>query len=189
MAKFLDQSGVAYLWGKVKNAFVPKAEGKDLSSNDYTDVEKTKLAGIAEGANKYTHPNTAGNKHIPAGGADGQLLTYSAAGTAQWSDPVTYAAATQSADGLMAKEDKAKLDGFTSAGDYAKKTDIATVMRYKGSVTAKADLPTGAVVGDVYNVENENDHNFAWNGTAWDDLGGTFTVESIANADIDTICV
>lgn len=31
--------------------------------------------------------------------------------------------------------------------------------------------------------------NFAWNGTAWDDLGGTFTVESIANADIDTICV
>lgn len=32
--------------------FVAKEEGKDLSSNDYTDTEKTKLAGIAGGAEK-----------------------------------------------------------------------------------------------------------------------------------------
>jgi len=31
---------------------VDKAAGKGLSSNDYTDAEKTKLAGIASGANK-----------------------------------------------------------------------------------------------------------------------------------------
>ena len=33
----------------------------------------------------YTHPTTEGNKHIPSGGAVGQLLKYSAAGTAVWS--------------------------------------------------------------------------------------------------------
>lgn len=33
----------------------------------------------------YTHPTTAGNKHIPAGGSSGQILKYSAAGTAAWS--------------------------------------------------------------------------------------------------------
>lgn len=34
----------------------------------------------------YTHPTTAGNKHIPAGGASGQILKYSAAGTAAWAN-------------------------------------------------------------------------------------------------------
>lgn len=37
---------------------VDKISGKDLSSNDYTDAEKQKLAGIESGANKYTHPST-----------------------------------------------------------------------------------------------------------------------------------
>lgn len=47
-------------------------------------ADKTKLNGIADGANKYTHPTTAGNKHIPAGGADGMILGWSADGTAKW---------------------------------------------------------------------------------------------------------
>ena len=33
-----------------------KETGKGLSSNDYTDAEKEKLAGIAENANNYVHP-------------------------------------------------------------------------------------------------------------------------------------
>ena len=33
----------------------------------------------------YTHPTTAGNKHIPSGGSSGQILKYSEAGTAVWS--------------------------------------------------------------------------------------------------------
>lgn len=47
-------------------------------------ADKTKLDGIAAGANNYVHPTTAGNKHIPAGGATGQILRWSAAGTAVW---------------------------------------------------------------------------------------------------------
>ena len=35
---------------------VDKEDGKGLSTNDYTTVEKNKLAAIAEGANNYTHP-------------------------------------------------------------------------------------------------------------------------------------
>lgn len=37
---------------------VDKVSGKGLSTNDYTTAEKTKLSGIATGANKYTHPST-----------------------------------------------------------------------------------------------------------------------------------
>ncbi len=40
------------------NLYVRKAPGKDLSSNDYTTIEKNKLAGIAENANNYVHPPT-----------------------------------------------------------------------------------------------------------------------------------
>jgi hypothetical protein len=35
---------------------VDKVDGKGLSVNDYTTIEKTKLAGIADNANNYVHP-------------------------------------------------------------------------------------------------------------------------------------
>lgn len=84
---------------------VSKVEGKGLSANDFTDALLTKLNEIATGATKvegsttngnikingtettvYTHPTTAGNKHIPSGGKAGQILGYSASGTAAWED-------------------------------------------------------------------------------------------------------
>lgn len=46
----------------------------------------------------YTHPTTAGNKHIPSGGSSGQFLGWSADGTAKWvNNPntnTTYSAGT-----------------------------------------------------------------------------------------------
>lgn len=38
---------------------VDKVTGKQLSTNDYTNTEKTKLDGIEEEANKYVHPASA----------------------------------------------------------------------------------------------------------------------------------
>lgn len=65
MAKYLDENGLLYLWGKIKNLFVAKEDGKGLSTNDFTTAEKEKLAGIATGANKYTHPGyTARNSGL-----------------------------------------------------------------------------------------------------------------------------
>lgn len=77
-------------------------------------ADKEKLDGIAENANNYQHPDTAGNKHIPSGGAAGKVLGWKSNGEAQWVDDkdTTYSKATSSADGLMAKEDKARLDSM-----------------------------------------------------------------------------
>lgn len=61
MSKFLDLTGLTQLVNKLNALFdkkVDKVTGKGLSTNDYTTAEKEKLAGIAEGANKYTHPNS-----------------------------------------------------------------------------------------------------------------------------------
>ena len=40
------------------NEKVDKVSGKSLSTNDYTNAEKTKLAGIETNANNYTHPSS-----------------------------------------------------------------------------------------------------------------------------------
>lgn len=62
--KYLDDNGLLYFWSKIKawvngRGFltssdienkVDKETGKGLSTEDYTTAEKTKLAGIAEGA-------------------------------------------------------------------------------------------------------------------------------------------
>lgn len=50
----------------------------------------------------YVHPTTAGNKHIPAGGVAGEILRWSADGTATWGadNDTTYAVFTRSANGL-----------------------------------------------------------------------------------------
>lgn len=53
-------------------------------------VDKTKLDGIAAGANKYTHPTSDGNKHVPATGTtnNGKLLQAgSTAGSMNWVSP------------------------------------------------------------------------------------------------------
>ena len=44
------------------------------------------MQGIAANANNYTHPTTAGNKHLPAGGTVGQVLVNSGDGTGEWKD-------------------------------------------------------------------------------------------------------
>ena len=60
----LDSNGVQTLWGRISTLFVRKVSGKDLSTNDFTDALKTKLDGIDEGANAYTHPTTLQDEQV-----------------------------------------------------------------------------------------------------------------------------
>lgn len=53
MAKWLDYDGLSHFWSKLKtllNNKVDKADGKGLSTNDFTGNYKSKLDGIAAGA-------------------------------------------------------------------------------------------------------------------------------------------
>ena len=78
------------------------AESYYLASNPngYTKTEasttngKIKINGTD--TTVYTHPTTAGNKHIPSGGSSGQFLGYDSAGTAKWvNNPNTDTKVTQ----------------------------------------------------------------------------------------------
>lgn len=71
--------------------------------------------------------------------------------------------------------------------NYAKKSDIANVYKWKGSKATYADLPSsGNVVGDVWDVQEDN-QNYGWTGTTWDPLGPVVEIASITTEEIDNI--
>ena len=140
-----------------------ESENGLMSSED-----KTKLNAIEKGANKYTHPTTSGNKHIPSGGSAGQILRWSADGTAVWGadNNTTYSVATTSANGLMSSTDKSKLDGIATG---ATKTEASTTngkIKINGTETTvythpSGTNPHGTTKSDVGlgNVDNTSDLN------------------------------
>lgn len=106
--------------------YVQKETGKGLSTNDYTTAEKTKLAGIAEGANKYVHPSYTAKASglykvtVDATGHVSAVAAVTKADITALGIPATnttYANATSTAAGLMSAADKAKLDGMVIATD------------------------------------------------------------------------
>lgn len=72
--------------------------------------------------------------------------------------------------------------------NFAKKSDITSIYRPKGTKPTYDDLPTtGNEVGDVWNIASD-DMNYAWtvDGT-WDPLGSKIEISSISNDTIDQI--
>ena len=104
---------------------VDKVSGKQLSTNDYTTVEKNKLAGIQAGAqvNSVTSVN----------GQTGAVTTPN----------TTYNVATTTTNGLMSSADKTKLNGVETG---AQKNSITSVQGRTGAVTiSKSDVGLGSV--------------------------------------------
>lgn len=88
---YLDKTGLSYLWQKIKGLVNDVKTGLEALATTTTPgrmsaADKEKLDGISPGANNYSHPTTSGNKHIPAGGASGQILRWGSDGTATWGD-------------------------------------------------------------------------------------------------------
>lgn len=122
---------------------VDKVVGKGLSANDYTNAEKTKLAGIATGAevnqNAFSNIAVSGQPTVYADSKT-DTLTFAAGSnitltTDNTNDKVTIAAtggtytpATQSAAGLMSAGDKTKLDGIEAGAEVNR---VITTLTYK----------------------------------------------------------
>lgn len=141
--------------------------------------DKTKLDGIAEGANKTTVDSALSSTST-------NPVQNKAINTALGNKVDKVSGKGLSTNDYTTAE-KNKLAAFSAASEYAKKTDLTSVYKYKGSKSTKADLPTsGNTTGDVWNVEAD-DMNYGWDGSKWDALGGSFSVTAITNAEIDTI--
>ncbi|MGE7615584.1 hypothetical protein [Paenibacillus sp. NPDC101420] len=104
---------------------VDKVTGKQLSTNDYTGAEKTKLAGIATGANNYLHPNHTGDVT-----STGDGVTAIAAGVIVNADVNAAAGidASKIGSGLVSNAEFGYLDGVTSGiqGQLNSKSNLVT---------------------------------------------------------------
>ena len=113
-------------WEVDLSNYVQKETGKGLSSNDFTAELLEKLNGIEAEANKYVHPTHeahASGLYKVTVDAEGHVTAVVAVEKADITalgipgQDTQYVAATSEADGLMSKEDKAKLDGMVIATD------------------------------------------------------------------------
>lgn len=146
-------------WGEGK--FVAQETGKGLSSNDYTSAEKTKLSGIAEGANKYVHPSYTARKSglykvtVDASGHVSATTVVAKADITGLGIPAqdtTYADATTSTHGLMSAADKTKLDGVATGAQANKIESVkvnGTALTPDSSKAVNVDLSAYAKSADV----------------------------------------
>lgn len=166
------------------NTKVDKVSGKGLSTNDYTTDEKTKLAGIAAGAqvnvlegvqvngDTITPANKLVNISVPTLGSSDNgngYVKYS-----EYSSALANAGETLSMLSQILGT-KANANNVYEKSEVYNKTEIdqklAGAMNYKGTKATTAALPTsGNVQGDVWHVTADGSE-WAWNGSAWEELG------------------
>ena len=121
------------------------AEATQSKKGLFSAADKTKLDGVATNANNYVHPTTAGNKHIPSGGANDQILGYSASGTAIWIQ--------QLAEKALLSSTAANLYGVANVDAALAKILSPTLLQtYSTAGTYNYTVPTGvkwilAVIG------------------------------------------
>lgn len=151
--KFMAEDDLRHFWSKLESRLSSKVDTTDsrltlatqsknglLSSSDFT-----KLGTIEENANNYVHPTSSGNKHIPSGGSAGQILRWSADGTAVWGNDVntTYndftgaSASVAGASGLVPAPAAGNNDEFLRGdGTWATPKDTT----YSNATTSTAGL-------------------------------------------------
>ena len=184
---YLDNNGVLYLWGKIKAHVSSAVAGlytkpsggipaSDLAAGVIPDIsgKVDKITGY--GLAKITENEGNYNLSVREGENAAKNALVVSAGT--------FATAMQQASQAIAAK--------ANTADVYTKTEIdgklTNAYVYKGSVATVSDLPSSDVgSGWVYNVEASG-MNYAWNGSAWDALGETFSITAITNAEIDTIC-
>ena len=103
------------------NKYVVKVSGKQLSTNDYTTAEKTKLEGIDEGANKYVLPSDVVQD-------DSYVHT-----------DTNYTAEDKSAvDTIINKADKSDLDNYVKYQDVPTRTKSGPIKINTANTTGMA---------------------------------------------------
>nr|DAL50569.1 MAG TPA_asm: hypothetical protein [Caudoviricetes sp.] len=122
------------------------------SANGFmSSSDKSKLDGIATNANNYVHPTSSGNKHIPSGGSSGQILRWSADGTATWGaeNDHTYGIATSSTAGLVKSGTDITVDssGNVSVNNDSHTHGNSTITSVDASKVSSGVLSTERIPG------------------------------------------
>ena len=202
--KYLDSNGSAFLIQKIKNLLLGKVDvetGKVLSSNDYTNDEKAKLANIQSGAERnvnadwdaVTGPSAILNKPtIPSKTSDLTNDSHFPSDSSYVHTDNNFTNELKSKlDGIAANANKTEVDSAmsnTSTNPVQNKVIVAAIAAAVGSITGirfqkVIELPTTGENGVIYLVAHEHGTGDSYDEFIW--LSDTSTFEKIGTTDID----
>lgn len=202
-----DHADAADVASQVSNDLVLKIKtGTTEGTNLYTyngsagktlDIKQGSNITLTAAAGQLTIAGVGDTKNT-AGSTDSSSKLFLIGATSQAANPQTYSHDTAyvGTDGCLYSNNikvatvASTLGGYGITDAYTKTeidTKLTSAMHYKGSVAAVANLPsTGNAVGDFYNVTATGE-NYAWTGSEWDVTGSIVDLQSITNAEIDTV--
>lgn len=107
----------------------------------------------------YTHPTTAGNKHIPSGGSSGQVLKYSSSGSATWGTDkdTTYSLSSGDSNGtikITPSSGSSYNVGVKGLGSVAYTNTVPVAQGGTGATTAAAARTNLGALGTNDIVDN-----------------------------------
>lgn len=146
---------------------IDKVEGKQLSTEDFTTEEKTKLAGIAEGANNYVLPE-ASTTTLGGIKVDGSTIVIeNGVAKAKASDAADY---TARAEIEVLKNEKAEVQKYMAT---IPSTAFSNQAPYTAEVTVAGMLATdnNFPVSPVFTADNYESVSEAWNKISFIEAG------------------
>lgn len=179
MAEYLDKAGATYLVGKIQAELAGKVNvevGKGLSTNDFTDAEQEKLAGLQN----YTLPAATEDAlgGVKSGGdisvdASGNVTVPGLASKAPLASPAFTGTPTAPTAGTDANNTQIATTAFVQAAIASSIGDI-TGLEFE----VVASLPSAGETGKVYLVSSggsgQNVYNeYIWINSAWEQIGTT----------------
>lgn len=171
---------------ELDNNKVGKVDGKELSSNDFTNEEKNKLEGIEIGANKYVHPSTHSANMITE---TSSKRFVSDAEKDKWNNKIDKA----QGQGLISDAEKNKLANIEDAANKVTKisqltndknfkteAEIKTLINNSTKLKKEVvtSLPSSGKEDVIYLLKNKNDTNnyyteYMWISGRWEIIGDT----------------
>lgn len=125
------------------------------SSGFMSYSDKSKLNGIDSGANYYTHPTSAGNKHIPSGGATDQFLKYAgSSGTAEWMYMPIKCVYTVSSNSAIARSYQMSTSDFIGTSTENSKCGTYIITNVSWGTSPKFSMYAVSYSGGVLSYKN-----------------------------------
>lgn len=198
----IDYSGkgtIAKLWNKITEKFVRKelktdsdSQYKVLSDNNLTDelLQKINEAGVSDfGGNYsdlYAKPSIDGHE-IRGGNQTSESLGLA---SQTWVNSQGFQKSNDVQSAITAKLTGYATQTWVNSQNFQTEEEVTGAINaaltsafvYKGVKATVAELPEDSnKVGDIWHVTEDN-NEYAWNGTAWEPMGGDMDLSAYVKA-------